>query len=144
MRHQKNIHPPTPTEYKLRIKNIPQDSLRNLKCESPEGTPSSPTKKPPITSPTPPRQTRSSYPIQLHQPNQLSHTLNIGDPKQIMAISTLKTSVPLNHQTILEPSPTRSAATATAQICEASEEITREYGVDLIAELSREMKKRRL
>ena len=75
---------------------------------------------------------------------QPSHTLNIGDPKQIMAINILKTSVPLNHQTILEPSPTRAATTATAQICEASEELTREYGVDLIAELSRELKKRRL
>ena len=142
-RRQKITHPPTPTEYKLRIKNIPQDSLRNLKCESPERTLSSHTKKPSPTSSTLPRQNQSSHTNQLHSPNHPSHTLNIGDPKQIMAISILKTSVPLDHQTILEPSPTRAATTATTH-CEASEELTREYGVDLIAELSQELKKRRL
>ena len=43
-RKQKDSHPPTPTEYKRRIRNFPSDSLLNLKCDSPETNSSSPIK----------------------------------------------------------------------------------------------------
>ena len=71
------------------------------------------------------------------QPSHL--TLNIGDPKQIMAINILKTSIPLDHPTIFE-SPTRTATITSAQTCEATQELKRTFGVDLISELSRVQK----
>ena len=74
------------------------------------------------------------------QPSHL--TLNIGDPKQLMAINILKMSIPLDHPTIFE-SPPRTATITPAQTCEATRELTRTFGVDLIPELSREQKKRR-
>ena len=141
-RNLKIAHPPTPTEYKRRIRNFPSDSLLNLKCDSPEKNSSSPIKKPTPTSSTLPHQNQPTHLIQMQSTKQPSHlTLNIGDPKQLMAINILKTSIPLDHPTIFE-SPPRTATITPAQTCEATQELTRTFGVDLISELSREQKKK--
>ena len=137
---QKDSHPFTPTEYKRKIRNFPSDSLLSLKCDSPEKNALSPIKKPTPTSSTTLNQTQSTHFIQMQSAKQPSHlTLNIGDPKQIMAINILKTSIPLDHPTIFE-SPTRTATITSAQTCEATQELKRTFGVNLISELSRVQK----
>ena len=168
-RHQIKSRPPNPTEYKRKIRNFLSDSLLSLRCDSPEETPSSPIKKPLSLSsahshqkqpphpsqlstmkqqPTdvPPHHTLSQLPTIKQQPTDVpSHfTLHLGDPKQIMAITMLKTSIPLDHPTIFKSSTNLTKPTTPAKISEASEELSNKFGVNLKTELSRKQKKRKV